>query len=48
MGRVALWKKETLEQFEETLRTWKELHLRAIDLYRKQRDRGEEKQGSLF
>jgi hypothetical protein len=40
--------KDTLEQFEEALRTWKDLHLKAVELYRGQRDQGEEKQGSLF
>jgi hypothetical protein len=40
--------KNTLEQFEEALRIWKTEHLTVIDLYRKQRDQGEEKQRSLF
>jgi len=40
--------KDTLGQFEEALQTWKELHLRAVDLYREQRDRKEEEQGSLL
>ena len=41
-------RKDTVEQFKETLMVWKKLHLRAVDLYRRQRDRGEEKQGRLF
>jgi hypothetical protein len=30
--------KNTLEQFRETLTIWKDLHLKAIELYRKQGD----------
>jgi hypothetical protein len=40
--------KDTLEQFEEALTTWKAIHLMVIDLYRKQRDQEEEKQRNLF
>jgi hypothetical protein len=35
--------KDTLEQFEETLTTWKDLHFKKVNLYRKHRDRGKEK-----
>jgi hypothetical protein len=40
--------KDTVEQFKETLMVWKKLHLRAVELYRRQKDRGKEKQRSLF
>jgi len=40
--------KDTFKQFKATLKEWKDLHLKAIDLYRKQRDRKEGEQGSLF
>ncbi len=40
--------KDTVEQFKETLMVWKTLHQRAVELYRRQKDRWEEKQGSLF
>ena len=52
MGLEDLWLsmregKDTLEQFKETLTTWKDLHLGAVELYRRQRDVGPG-QGSLF
>ena len=40
--------KDTLEQFKETLTTRKELHLQAVELYRKQRNGKEGEQGSFF
>jgi hypothetical protein len=40
--------KDTLEQFEEILTTWKDLRFKPVNLYLKQRDRGEERQSSLF
>jgi len=40
--------KNTLEQFKETLTTWKELHLKAVGIYQKQSDRKEGEQGNLF
>ncbi len=40
--------KDTVEQFKEALMVWKTLHLRAVELYQRQKDRWEEKQGSLF
>lgn len=39
--------KDILEQFREALLAWKELHLRAIDFYQRQGDRGSG-QVSLF
>lgn len=40
--------RNTLDKFREALKIWKDLHFKAIELYRKQRDRKEEKQGELI
>ena len=38
----------TLGQFKGTLRLWQDYHLKAIELYRKQREQKEAGQGNLF
>jgi hypothetical protein len=40
--------KDTQDKFMEALKTWKDLHFEAIELYRKQRERKEVEQESLF
>ena len=42
------WIKDTLEQYEETLRTWKDLHFKVINFYRGQAEQMEQGQKKLF
>ncbi len=40
--------KNTLKQFRKTLKEWKDLHLKAVELHRGQRNENEEEGWSLF